>query len=98
MPENKNPSVEKTNNTDMPKRRSFFWWSLDIHAKDLLDFRHNTQEEIDKLNEEMTTTSDLDEIIKQTKESEINRNTDIDKTKNEEFLKEDDTNSGNDSE
>jgi hypothetical protein len=36
----------------------------------LLDFRYNTQEEIDKLNEEMTTTDDLDEIIKQTKTDE----------------------------
>jgi hypothetical protein len=28
----------------------------------LLDFRYNTQEEIDKLNEEMTTTDEIEEI------------------------------------
>ncbi|MBO7094951.1 hypothetical protein J6V86_01950 [bacterium] len=32
----------------------------------MLDFRYNTQEEIDKLNDEMTTTTDLDEMIRQT--------------------------------
>jgi hypothetical protein len=40
----------------------------------LLDFRYNTQEEIDKLNDEMTTTSDLDDIIQQQKDSELNEN------------------------
>jgi hypothetical protein len=28
-----------------------------------LDFRYNTQEEIDKLNEEMTSTEGLDDLI-----------------------------------
>ena len=88
MSENKKPSAEKANNQNMPKKRSFFWWSLDINAKDLLDFRHNTQEEIDKLNEEMTTTNDLDDIIKQTRESESNRNINPNKEKDEEFSKE----------
>jgi hypothetical protein len=50
----------------------------------LLDFRYNTQEEIDKLNDEMTTTSDLDEIIQQTNFDEnIN-------SENEEILREKD--------
>ena len=89
MPENKNPSAEKNNNVEAPKKRSFFWWSLDIHAKDLLDFRYNTQEEIDKLNEEMTTTSDLDEIINQTSNSEDIENID---NKNEKYPEEKDEN------
>ena len=62
MPDN-NQWAENIRNNEAPKKRSFFWWKLDIHTKDLLDFRYNTQEEIDKLNEEMTTTESLDEII-----------------------------------
>jgi hypothetical protein len=36
----------------------------------LLDFRYNTQEEIDKLNEEMVTTDDLDNIISRENQDE----------------------------
>ena len=64
MSENKNPWVEKGNNIEAPKKRSFFWWNLDIEKKDFLDFRYNTQEEIDKLNSEMMT-EDLWEIVTQ---------------------------------
>jgi hypothetical protein len=53
----------------------------------LLDFRYNTQEEIDKLNDEMTTTSDLDEIIQQANSNENNENMD---NENEEILREKD--------
>jgi hypothetical protein len=53
----------------------------------LLDFRYNTQEEIDKLNDEMTTTSDLDEIIQQTNSNENNKNMD---NENEKILREKD--------
>ena len=91
MPDNKSQWVEKRNNSETPKKRSFFWWSLDAHSKDFLDFRYNTQEEIDKLNEEMTTADDLDEIIKQTNSRE---NIDSDNTnwdeKNEEYIREKD--------
>jgi hypothetical protein len=51
----------------------------------LLDFRYNTQEEIDKLNDEMTTTGDLDEIIQQTNNDENNENIN---NENEEVIKE----------
>ena len=60
-----NQWLEKENSASQ-KKRSFFWWSLDINSKDFLDFRYNTKEEIDKFNEEMTITSDLDDIIKKT--------------------------------
>ena len=92
MPDNKNQWVEKRNSSETPKKRSFFWWSLDAHSKDFLDFRYNTQEEIDKLNEEMTTTDDLDEIMKQrntTKNDDSSDNINWDE-KNEEFVREKD--------
>ena len=65
MPDNNNKNTENITNHETQKKRSFFWWEINSKTKDLLDFRYNTQEEIDKLNEEMTTTDDLDEIMKQ---------------------------------
>ncbi len=76
MPDNKSKWAERRNNTEASKKRSFFWWSLDANSKDFLDFRYNTQEEIDKLNEEMTTTGDLDEMIQKTNNIENNENID----------------------
>ena len=66
---NKNSEIKKQNET--PKKHSFFWWEINSKAKDLLDFRYNTQEEIDKLNEEMTTTDDLDDIMKKTNQDNL---------------------------
>ena len=37
--------VDKRNTNEPQKKHSFFGWSLDVHKKDLLDFRYNTQEE-----------------------------------------------------
>ena len=69
MPDN-SQWIEKKSSNETPKRRSFFGWKITEKTKDLLDFRYNTQEEIDKLNQEMTITDDLDEIMK--KDSIIN--------------------------
>lgn len=81
--------VDKRNTNEPQKKHSFFGWSLDAHKKDLLDFRYNTQEEIDKLNEEMPEdeqnieNENLDvtdeEIIKwmDEKEAESNLETDL---------------------
>ena len=66
---NKNSEIKKQNET--PKKHSFFWWEINSKTKDLLDFRYNTQEEIDKLNEEMTTTDDLDDIMKKTNQDNL---------------------------
>jgi hypothetical protein len=54
----------------------------------LLDFRYNTQEEIDKLNDEMTITSDLDDIIKQTNDTKNNENIDNENINNNDFSNE----------
>ena len=78
MPDNNNKNTENITNHETQKKRSFFWWEINSKTKDLLDFRYNTQEEIDKLNEEMTITDDLDEIMKQTNNSEYIENIDID--------------------
>ena len=56
----------KENSNEIPKNRKPFWWSL-ANAKDFLDFRYNTQDEIDKFNEEITITENLDEIINKTR-------------------------------
>ena len=64
MPENKNQWVEKKNTPESHKKRSFFWWSLDANSKDFLDFRYNTQEEIDKLNERKKTIIKMIQILK----------------------------------
>ena len=48
-----------------------------MNAKELLDFRYNTQEEIDKFNEEITMPENLDEIINKTK-----NNNDFEERKN----------------
>ena len=72
MPDTNVKNVENTNQKETPKKHSFFWWEINAKTKDLLDFRYNTQEEIDKLNEEMTTTDDLDEIIQQNDEDDEN--------------------------
>jgi hypothetical protein len=56
----------------------------------LLDFRYNTQEEIDKLNDQMTTASDLDEMIRQTNNPENNEDNENIDNENEEYLKEKD--------
>ena len=69
MPDN-SQWIERKSSNETPKRRSFFGWKITEKTKDLLDFRYNTQEEIDKLNQEMTITDDLDEIMK--KDSIIN--------------------------
>ena len=90
MPDNKNQWVEKRNNSEAPKKRSFFWWSLDANSKDFLDFRYNTQEEIDKLNGEMTTAGDLDEIMKQAKN--INNEKSLNKNDDNEYHSEEDLN------
>ena len=93
MPDNKNQWVEKRNNSEAPKKRSFFWWSLDANSKDFLDFRYNTQEEIDKLNGEMTTAGDLDEIMKQAKN--INNEKSLNKNDDNEYHSEEDLNQDN---
>ena len=94
MPDVKNQWVEaKNNHSESPKKRSFFWWEINEQTKDLLDFRYNTQEEIDKLNEEMTTTSDLDEMIRQSNNLDNKKedeNIDNEENKNEEYLKQKD--------
>ena len=74
MPDNKNPSIENNNNIETPKKRSFFWWNLDLEKKDFLDFRYNTQEEIDKLNNEMMI-EDLNSTITQSNNIENQINT-----------------------
>ena len=84
MPDTNAKNLENTKQNETHKRHSFFWWEINAKTKDLLDFRYNTQEEIDKLNDEMTTTDDLDEIIKQTSESENNENID---NQSEEYLR-----------
>ena len=73
MADNNNNNQEIMKNNETPKKHSYFWWKIN---KDLLDFRYNTQEEIDKLNEKMTITNDLDEIIKQTSNLPENKDTD----------------------
>ena len=87
MPDTNAKNLENTKLNETHKRRSFFWWEINAKTKDLLDFRYNTQEEIDKLNDEMTTTSDLDEIIQQRNSYENNKNID---NENEENLREKD--------
>ncbi len=77
MPDNNNKNSESIKQNETHKKHSFFWWEINEKTKDLLDFRYNTQEEIDRLNEEMTTTEDLDEIMKQTNNPLDNENTDI---------------------
>ena len=72
MQDNKKQWVESKSRTESPKKRSFFGWEITEKTKDLLDFRYNTQEEIDKLNDQMTTTNDLDEMIRQTNNPENN--------------------------
>ena len=61
------PDTTKTNienqDAERKNKRSFFWGSLNEKAKDFLDFRYNTQEEIDKFNEEMQTNKDLNNVI-----------------------------------
>jgi len=74
MPDTNVKNLENTEQNETRKKHSFFWWEINAKTKDLLDFRYNTQEEIDKLNDEMTTTSDLDDIIQQQKDSELNEN------------------------
>ena len=74
MPDNKNPSIENNNNIETPKKRSFFWWNLDLEKKDFLDFRYNTQEEIDKLNNEMMI-EDLNSTVTQSNNIENQINT-----------------------
>ena len=94
MPDVKNQWVEaKNNHSESPKKRSFFWWEINEQTKDLLDFRYNTQEEIDKLNEEMTTATDLDEMIRQSNNLDNKKedeNIDNEENKNEEYLKQKD--------
>jgi hypothetical protein len=34
-----------------------------MRTKDFIDFRHNTQEEIDKFNQEVETNSQLNEVM-----------------------------------
>ena len=63
MPDTNAKNLDNAKQNEMRKKHSFFWWEINEKTKDLLDFRYNTQEEIDKLNEEMTTTEDLDNII-----------------------------------
>jgi len=72
MQDNNTKNIDNNWQNEVKKRRSFFWWEINAKAKDLLDFRYNTQEEIDKLNDEMATTSELDEIIQQTNSLENN--------------------------
>ena len=54
---------QEINENNAAKKRSFFWWNLNNQSKDLLDFRYNTQEEIDKLNENMQMNKELNDII-----------------------------------
>ena len=82
MADSNNNNQEIMKNNETPKKHSYFWWKIN---KDLLDFRYNTQEEIDKLNEKMTITNDLDEIIKQT--SNLPENKDTDEQENYDELK-----------
>ena len=62
MPDTNAKNIENKKQNETPKKHSFFWWEINLKTKDLLDFRYNTQEEIDKLNEEMTTTDEIEEI------------------------------------
>ena len=84
MPDTNTKNLDNAKQNEMRKKHSFFWWEINEKTKDLLDFRYNTQEEIDKLNDEMTTTNDLDDIIKQTNNNENNEDM------NEENIKEKD--------
>jgi len=84
MPDTNAKNLENTKQNETQKKHSFFWWEINAKTKDLLDFRYNTQEEIDKLNDEMTTAGDLDEIIQQTNSNENNENIN---DENEEILK-----------
>jgi len=74
MPDTNAKKLESTKQNGINKKHSFFGWEINNKTKDFLDFRYNTQEEIDKLNEEMAITDDLDEIIKQTNETENEEN------------------------
>ena len=85
MPDNNKEKTQNTTNNETHKKHSFFWWEINMKTKDMLDFRYNTQEEIDRLNEEMTITDDLDKIMKQT-----NNGTNIDE--NEKDKKETESN------
>ena len=84
MPDTNTKNLDNVKQNGTQKKHSFFWWEINEKTKDLLDFRYNTQEEIDKLNDQMTVTNDLDEIIKQTNNPEINE--DID-NEDEEYIK-----------
>lgn len=90
MTDSKNPWIEAKNHNESPKRRSFFGWEITEKTKDLLDFRYNTQEEIDKLNDEMTTASDLDEMIRQTQNNDSLENNENIENENEEYIREKD--------
>ena len=72
MPDNGNNNLEKNNQNESTKKRSFFWWEINLKTKDLLDFRYNTQEEIDKLNEDMATADELDKVMSEQNNWELN--------------------------
>lgn len=90
MSDNKIQSLKNEANTNTTKKHSFFGWEINLKAKDLLDFRYNTQEEIDKLNDEMTTTSDLEEMIIQTQNNDNPENNENIENENEEYIREKD--------
>ena len=61
MPDTNTKNLDNSKQNEMHKKRSFFGWEINSKTKDLLDFRYNTQEEIDKLNEEMKTDDNVDD-------------------------------------
>jgi len=78
MPDTNTKDLDNTKQNWVHKKHSFFWWEINAKTKDLLDFRYNTQEEIDKLDDEIATANDLDENIKQSDEIEDTEDIDND--------------------
>jgi len=69
---------ESIKNNEAPKKRSFFGWTLNLQSKDLLDFRYNTQEEIEQLNQNIAE----DDNEETNNENDVNPK-DIEWTENE---------------